>query len=1067
MTTAEGVTHYVANKLTPSTMESVALHEVGVHAGMEKMLGKELWEDVKNQALNGQGKEFDRARAAVPASTPTHLKAEETLAYLVEHSPQLSLVRRVVAAIRNFMRSKMGMGIKLSEADARQMATASLRREAKTAERTAREETAYTEKARYSLTPESQVSLTEAETRRAVSEAKSNPVRPKKSFGKSISDGMTTFETAAFSYDAAYIKTLKEQFKKLGLSNKATTELLLQASQSQTVHASSLSAQAAILGKLVKNLETQMWEATSGEHSIANIQPLLDAIAKQHGLTTKQVRNQFGDIMVASRIKEIRDQVGELESIIEDIKNEFGGATKEEIVKLERSLKYHERKLVKAEELAARPQHMDDAQVAIALIPLKDHPEYMKPLQEWQDVRKYMVEFLKSTGRYSNDQARAYLDAIAYVPFNRIMDMKDPDEGFLTMAEGHGTKLTNLTAGQKEYKMKGSATREVDDIVTNMEKWVYASFNKGINADKGRQLVDLASTYFSKGTVTKLPSGALTEGAVPIYRDGVKEYWRFEDPLMPYAFNGVNPVALPALRFGAKFANRLRQSIVLNPLFTISQLPQDTFSAMFSSGLKNPFMLPIETLKEFVTTLTGTSKTHQLLKNVGATGQRDPMDMYTQSIHDLAYNQHTDKKGVGASIMRVFNSIAGAGDNALRQAVYNRTVKELKNNPNAKAIAQERAFEIINFRRRGASATIDMIRQITPFLGAYLQAQRVAFNVLSLRGIAPTERKAALATLASTTAQVIAMTFIYNALLGDDDEFKKKDARDKDTRLYPLGSKTNITLPIRPDLFSLPFVMANHAYNYIADNGVEHPHMAMKSMQEALIASMVGMPMGPTIIKPVLEVSINHDFFTGKGIIPRRLEGQENQNLYTTKSSEMAKMLGSTGLVAPVLVDHFIKGTMGYTGSAVLQVTDMALRAGLDIPYVAKDVLGKDVRDIPGVPSLYTNEKAVPYMDNFYTLSAKVNEKFKTLAGLKALKKTEDVKAYKAENKVLLNTGLHNQLNNMSERINTLEKKKRVIAETPNSKMSPDVKRAKIDTLDLKIAHVMKGVPRLEKRAYK
>jgi len=143
MTTAEGVTHYVANKLTPSTIESVALHEVGVHAGMEKMLGKTLWEDVKNQALNGQGKEFDRARAAVPKGTPDHLRAEETLAYLVEHSPQLSLVRRIVAAIRNFMRSKIGMGIKLSEADARQMATASMRREAKTAVKTAREETAF------------------------------------------------------------------------------------------------------------------------------------------------------------------------------------------------------------------------------------------------------------------------------------------------------------------------------------------------------------------------------------------------------------------------------------------------------------------------------------------------------------------------------------------------------------------------------------------------------------------------------------------------------------------------------------------------------------------------------------------------------------------------------------------------------------------------------------------------------------------------------------------------------------------------------------------------------------
>ena len=143
MTTAEGVTHYVANKLTPSTIESVALHEVGVHAGMAKMLGDNLWSYVKDQVMINQGDVFVKARAAVPKGTPDHLVAEEALAYLVENSPNLSLVRKIVASIRNFLRAKLGANIRLSEADARQMAVDAMRREAKTAERTTREETAF------------------------------------------------------------------------------------------------------------------------------------------------------------------------------------------------------------------------------------------------------------------------------------------------------------------------------------------------------------------------------------------------------------------------------------------------------------------------------------------------------------------------------------------------------------------------------------------------------------------------------------------------------------------------------------------------------------------------------------------------------------------------------------------------------------------------------------------------------------------------------------------------------------------------------------------------------------
>jgi len=144
LTTAEGVTHYVANKLTPETLENVALHEVGTHVGMENLVGAKVYKDIAHQALNNVGEVFDKARASIPKDTPTHLRHHEALAYLVENAPNLPVVKKIVSAVRNFARMHLGMKIQLTEADARHLAVKALRRESKTTKRTARKEgTAY------------------------------------------------------------------------------------------------------------------------------------------------------------------------------------------------------------------------------------------------------------------------------------------------------------------------------------------------------------------------------------------------------------------------------------------------------------------------------------------------------------------------------------------------------------------------------------------------------------------------------------------------------------------------------------------------------------------------------------------------------------------------------------------------------------------------------------------------------------------------------------------------------------------------------------------------------------
>lgn len=125
------VAHIVADNVSPEDVHGVVLHEIGVHYGMQKMLGDELFQrTVAEVVARGEGGEgaFARALQAVPADTPIEHRAEEALAYLVEHAPENGLVQRVISAVKNFVyQATGGKFVRLSEADYRQLAVSALR----------------------------------------------------------------------------------------------------------------------------------------------------------------------------------------------------------------------------------------------------------------------------------------------------------------------------------------------------------------------------------------------------------------------------------------------------------------------------------------------------------------------------------------------------------------------------------------------------------------------------------------------------------------------------------------------------------------------------------------------------------------------------------------------------------------------------------------------------------------------------------------------------------------------------------------------------------------------------
>ena len=1054
LTTKEGVTHYVANKLTPKTIHQVALHETGVHAGLRKMVGEKVWADITDQAANNPHPTHEAARKAVPANTPEHLKAEEALAYLVQNSPHMPVVRRLISAIRNWARTTFGANIKLTESDARHLAMKSLRKESKTTERTAHEEISYS--LHPSLHPSEQASVAAGETRRAGGPASA----PKIGAIENIKMSAASIGTKIFSADARFIRTLRDSLEATELPFKDIQPLLLQSSQSQTLSVVSLAERAAVLGGLKKNSDSHIWDAVDNPHKVVNLRHMVEEIAKEKGESYDYVNSIFHDIMVARRINEVSKRA---EKIIATYKGMANVTEKDKAKRLDYANR--NRKHVKL----AKGLHgyMGKEEVKIHLALLKSDPVYAPLVDEWQAVRKNTIQFLVDTGRYSEEQAEAYMDAVAYVPFQRVLEGgEDVDVLYVASTNRHGGK-GGLAAGQVEYSLKGQSKREVDDIVSNIEKWVVNSYVKGVKADKSRELIDLADKYLPVGAVTEVGVSSGNKTTVTCYRNGVKEHWKFKDPMMTFAFDSVNPIALQALTIGAKSANILRASIVLDPVFTIAQLPQDTFSAMFTSGVKWPFMIPYEAAKEFTGTLLGplvgrTTEAHKILKETGAVGGKDFSEKYARSIHDTAYNIKDSGHGIGAKAMQLLNHIAMSGDNAVRQAVYIRTMKELKGNPNAEAIAKDRAFEIINFKRKGASATLDALRQVTPFLGAYLQVQRVAYNTLSGRGISPVSKAEARRTLVSTAAQVTALSIMTSVIMrlgdtGDEDDYAKRSLKERFAHIY---MNKSMAIPIRNDIFSWPTVLVDYGFSRFVDKS--NVDAANAALGESFRRTVLGVPAGPTLIKPILENMMNHDWFTNRPIVPQRLQERETEYQFDASTSDFSKLVGKSGLISPMLLDHLIKGTTGYAGAAFLSIFDIANRVATNAPYMDKGFYGKTIRDIPGVASMVPKEHFSQDIDTSFALREELDKAATTHIVLKGeLNSPEKARQYKTEHRAELSTGAQSRKNSLVSDIDDLNRKIRKLSNISNEVISPAAKKERREMLEGRVRHKQRLLSKL------
>jgi hypothetical protein len=472
------------------------------------------------------------------------------------------------------------------------------------------------------------------------------------------------------------------------------------------------------------------------------------------------------------------------------------------------------------------------------------------------------------------------------------------------------------------------------------------------------------------------------------------------------------------------------------PQFAFSQLFQDSYRAMVMSGTRSPFKTASRVITGYLNAYNG-DETTKMLERMGIVGMYDLMPGKAREGIEAEFGvKQTSAMNRALNFMESFSI---ASDAALRKAVFDQTLAETKSAqfPDGDVLlARYRAQEVINFKRQGVNRSVGVLRQIIPFMNAYIQGMDVLYRTMTGRGIAAEERSVAFRMFVGTGLKLTALSLIYTMLVGDDEEYEGLRGFEKDKNFIIPG--TGVKIPVAPEVGFLFKVLPERAYNYIISQGTENPQDATalrKALATAAFDAFSGPNLTPQLFKPALEVMVNYSFFMNKPIVGMGEQNKEPFLQFNDSTSELSKFLGGLANASPMKIEHFIRGMTGIAGGTALDLSNMLFadrpeRRVYEMPFLKTFMYDK----IPG-----------GYKEQYYDLRDRVDTVADTINALKAAGRVEELEQYMTDERLQL-LALRKTMNRIDERFEKIRALKKVISADPN--MDKGEKRDVLDQLN-------------------
>ena len=572
------------------------------------------------------------------------------------------------------------------------------------------------------------------------------------------------------------------------------------------------------------------------------------------------------------------------------------------------------------------PKHIKDADRALLVAEYNADPAFAEMTAAMDKPRVALVDQMVKVGRLSKEQGDEWKSVIGYVPFDRIDDFA---ERFTAVKKTTGRSPLMLT---KNPELKGSFTRPVGNVFENylntMGWMVGQVMTNDARVQTLRSLEDLGYT----SSPSRMPG--TKHRTAKAYVKGELMYWDLPSSYDVAAFQELNPPKAKWLQVLGQVSNVLRKSVTILPPFALKQVTDDVQRAIMTSGVKNPGALLRMTLSNFgglaLAELRGIRHpTVSEMEGLGLTGEFDFQQgkPAVSLLKDLGYRP----RGKFETLMHRLEGITRASDLAVRKAIYDQTINESKD----QLLAQTRAREFINFRRRGSSDFVGAMVTTIPFFNAYIQGMDVLYRAASGKDSSSSVGRAQARKMFYSRA-AIAMTLSTLYALGkgdDDDEYNEMDLRVRDGNwILPGGFK----LPVPTELGALFKVVPERIVEYMRRQGTPEEQEAWEATRTALsyiFEQYVGrvVPI-PQAAKPLLEAWTNYSFFTGRELEGIYQKQQDPSMRRASNTSELAIAIANfsrdvvgVDKISPILVDNALSGYFGSTAGLLVAMTDSLL----------------------------------------------------------------------------------------------------------------------------------------------
>lgn len=205
--------------------------------------------------------------------------------------------------------------------------------------------------------------------------------------------------------------------------------------------------------------------------------------------------------------------------------------------------------------------------------------------------------------------------------------------------------------------------------------------------------------------------------------------------------------------------------------------------------------------------------------------------------------------------------------------------------------------------------------------------------------------------------------------MSDDDDYVNQPAHVRSRYLQvPVGGDLDVKVAMPADLAfffkAIPEAIAMGIGPEQADSK-KITDFVRHSMYEAI----AGPSSLPQFAKPVIEVATNHSFFTDAPIVSQGMLNREVQDRFDENTSQLARVIGKTGLIAPKNADHIIKGFGGTLAGSVLTLGDLAVESA-----TGQQRADREWADLPVTRALFLRTAPSGFKQDFYALRKNMRE---------------------------------------------------------------------------------------------